>query len=358
MANTLAYGFVGQDHLFAQRIEEAGVRAVDDFVAQSLAEHNRQVDELMGELAETTTEFKGSFTLPGGGTLQPLDEWGNPLPVREAGFFDVAWPIGGGGTAWGDNRVTRALMTVGEVNRHTVGALLRDADWMKRHLLAALFDNVAWVYVDKDTNKGSLTIQSLANGDTVTFLRKNGTLAVDNHYLAQAAAISDAANPYTIINDELAEHPGNNGPIVAYIPTNLKATTIALTNFQGVSDPDIATGADQSRLSGAMGAGFGDSVLGKMVDGPWIVEWSLLPNDYIVGVARGATAPPLRMREHPAASLQGLFRENHSPDGNLQEYRLIRYAGFGAYNRVAALVFRIGNASYAIPAGYDAPLAV
>jgi hypothetical protein len=42
----------------------------------------------------------------------------------------------------------------------------------------------------------------------------------------------------------------------------------------------------------------------------------------------------------------------------LNEYRFIRYAGFGAYNRVGALSFRIGNGAYAIPTGYSTPLAV
>ena len=62
------------------------------------------------------------------------------------------------------------------------------------------------------------------------------------------------------------------------------------------------------------------------------------------------------MRQYPSTALQGLFTENHSPDGNLHESRFIRYAGFGARNRIAALVYRIGNGSYAIPTGYTAPL--
>ena len=94
------------------------------------------------------------------------------------------------------------------------------------------------------------------------------------------------------------------------------------------------------------------------VDGVDVVEWSFLPDNYGVVIARGAQARPLRMREYPAASLQGLFTENHSPDGNLAEYRFIRFAGFGAYNRVGAIAFRIGDPAYAIPTGYTTPVAV
>jgi hypothetical protein len=37
---------------------------------------------------------------------------------------------------------------------------------------------------------------------------------------------------------------------------------------------------------------------------------------------------------------------------------MIRYAGFGVLNRVAAMITRVGNASYAIPSGFTAPLPV
>lgn len=54
----------------------------------------------------------------------------------------------------------------------------------------------------------------------------------------------------------------------------------------------------------------------------------------------------------------GLLPENHSPDGNLNIYRLLRYAGFGALNRTATLAFYIGGGAYVIPTGYTTPLAV
>ena len=59
-------------------------------------EHRHHLRQLLGLF----TQALGS-----GGTLQPLDEWGNPLPVKDEGVYDVAFPIQGGGTAWGDNRV-------------------------------------------------------------------------------------------------------------------------------------------------------------------------------------------------------------------------------------------------------------
>ena len=357
MANTLAYGFVGLENLFADRIDDANVSVVRDAIAQSVAEHNRQVQAIMAELVQSTEEYTARFKQPGAGTLQPLDEYGNPLPVREGGFYDVAFPIQGGGTAWGDNRISRALMTVEEVNEYTLGSLRRDSDWMKRHILAALFDETAWTYPDPD--KGNITIEGLANGDAVAYLKNNGNSEADDHYLAQAGAIADGAtNPFPAMYSDLMEHPVNAGSqVVVYVPTALKATIVALTNFVDVQDPSIQLGSGSNQLVGSVDRGFGDALLGK-VDQCWIVEWSLLPDEHMVAVARGSQDPVLLMREYPAGELKGFFQEENSPDGNLQEHRFIRYAGFGSYNRVGALISQVGNATYEIPAAYNAPLAV
>ena len=90
-------------------------------------------------------------------------------------------------------------------------------------------------------------------------------------------------------------------------------------------------------------------------DRVWIIEWSSLPSGYGLAVARGARSKALKMRQYAAGALQGLFTENHSPDGNLLEMRYLRYAGFGAYNRVGALPFYIGGGAYVIPSGFATP---
>lgn len=355
MANLTSYGFVGYEHLADERIADGNVRVVNDAIVASLAEHNRVVNAALDELVERTTEYSTRYKLPGGGTLQPLDDLGNPVVVRAEGYYDVAFPIQGGATAWGDNRVSRALMTVAEADRYTFDALLKDADWMRRHILAALLDNTSWSFEDKA--KGALTVQPLANDDAVTFLRRSGQTATDNHYYAQADAISDAANPFETFYDELNEHPENAGPYVAYVATNLKASIRGLGDFVDEKNEDVDPGALAPSLLTRVDRGMGSRVLGY-VNGIYVVEWELMPSNYGVVVARGARTKPLRMREYPAAALQGFFPENFSPDGNLVERRMIRYAGFGAYNRVGAMSFRIGNASYAVPADYSTPMAV
>lgn len=354
MANLTSYGFVGLEHLAKERVSNVNIQVIDAAIQASVDEHNRVVDAALTELVERTVKPSARYKLPGGGTLQPADEWSTPTLTRDAGHYNVGFPIQGGQTAWGDNRISRALMTVAEADERTMNALLQDANWMRRHIIAAMLDNSSWVYADPD--EGDVTVQPLANGDDVTYLRKSGTVATDSHYYAQAAAIGDAANPFDGWHTELNEHPENAGPYVAYIPTNLKASVEGLTNFKEVGDPNIRYGANTDQLVGRIDRGFGGEVLGY-VNSVYVVEWELLPDNYGLVVARGARTKVLRMREYDSPTVQGFFRENHSPDGNLLERRFFRYAGFGAFNRVGALAFRIGNASYETPSTYSTPLA-
>jgi hypothetical protein len=354
--NVLAYGFVDLASLMAERVTTTNMAQVFDAVRASTAEHTRQINAMMASFVSPTTEYSTRYHLAAQGTLQPLDEHGNPRPVIEAGYWDVAFPIFDAGTAWGTDRVTRAKETVDDVNRHVLGAMQRDADWMRRHMLAALFYEANWTYADP--LYGSLTIKPLANGDTDTYVMTDGVGATDDHYLAQAAAIADATNPFDDIYEELMEHPSNaNAQVVVYVPTALLATTRALTAFIERDPSNVRVGVNTSVMAGEVEVGPGHRFEG-MVNDCAIVHWRNLPATHMVATARGAD-PALRMRQEPEAALQGFFTEEFDVDGNHQGIRMLRRCGFGVANRTAAVVQYIGSGTYAEPTGYDVmPLAI
>lgn len=354
MANLTAYGFTGLTDLYSQRIVDSLAPTVMTAINVSLAEYTRVLDAFMSSMVTKTTDYKIRYQLPGSGTLQPLDAKGNPLPVIPSGYYDVAFPIQGAGTAWGTDRISRALMTVEDAARYTADAMMKDMDWMRRHILAALFTNVTYTYTDE--KYGALTIQPLANGDTVTYVKRDGSSATDTHFLGQAAGIADATNPYPTIYTELYEHPSNTGPFYAYIASNLVATTEALADFVPVADPDIMQGSSVATLTNTGALHFGDKVLGKVAN-LWIVEWGAIPSGYIIGHSANAN-DVLGMREYDDSRLQGFFPEFNDVNGNLQEQRFLRFCGFGVRNRIGALVMEIADATYDIPTGFTAPLAV
>lgn len=356
MANKIAYGFVGLKDVFGQRVNQIGVETLRTAIAQSASAYNEEIGAILSTWAQVSTTSKERVVLSGSGTLQSLDQWGNPLPIKPSGYYDAGYPIQGGGTAWGTNRISAALLTVEEANRFTTDAFIRDQTWLRAHMLGAILDNTSWNY--EDPQLGTLTVMPLANGDTVVYdLVGAGVGATHQHYLAQAAAISDAANPFPTIYQHLLHHPSNSEPFVVYVPTNLLDAIEGLADFTPQPDPDVIAALTQSRLSNTGTdaiKGPGNQIMGK-ANRCWIVNWRSLPDNYMVAVSLGA-APFLRQREYDAPGLTGLFPEFNSPDGNVVENRFLRYCGFGVRDRVAALVYQIGNATYQIPTGYSTPL--
>lgn len=362
---TTAYGFISLESLYNQRVVSVGPTRIFKAVEESAAEYTRVADSLFGEFYERTITGKEQIELPGDSTLQPLDEDGNPKPVEVSGSYDVAYPIQGAGTAWGTNRVSRALMTVSEANKSTIEALQSDKDWMIRHVLAAVLDNATWTYTDKvgpsgSKGLGSLTIQPLANGDSVVYKRRGGAApSADTHYLAQANAIDNSNNPFPTIQSELQEHPSNGkGDILVYVSSSLVSSIQGLSAFTDKGlDANINVGASSDTLSNVPDIGPGDRLVGYIEGtGCWVIEWSDIPTGYMI--AKMAGKPFLKMREYDAPELQGFFPEAHNVDGNHQVNRMLRYAGFGVADRIAALAYRVGNAAYAVPSGFDAPLPV
>jgi hypothetical protein len=353
------FGYAKIEDLWADRLVPENTPLVLDSVRLRAALYTRELNALLAVLAKRTTMAKERFALPGYGTLQPLDPaTGIPLPVVPAGHTDVAYPIYGGGTGAARDRETAALETVEDVFRDQEDAEARDATWLRTHALAALFTPTTRTFVDKIL--GNLTIQPLAiTSDSVTYLRNDGSSSTAQHYVAQSAAIADATNPFPAIFTLLNGYPGNAGrTIVSFIPTANVDAVEALTTFLPVRDPDVQLGSASDVLVGGAPAvaRWGDRVLGK-VGNVWAAEKSALPSNYLLNLVDGR--PPLKMREHPVAALQGFFPEFSVAHGVFPVRNFIRICGFGVANRIAASVNYVGvSGTYAAPSGYTAPQAV
>lgn len=359
MANQVLYGFHNLGDLKAN-ITDVTIPVVNEAIDTALTYHTNSLNAILGLFAQRTTEYKEKYKSIITTRSQPLDENGKALPIKGGSSYDVAYPIQYSGNAWGANYITRAKMTVNDVMDITKALITGDSVWMRDHLLAALFYGTAsgsgWSF--DDPLRGSLTIQGLANGDSQTYVKKTGSAVADTHILGQADAIADAKNPYDDIYDELMEHPENGGEVVCFIPTNLRATTLALTGFKDLADPNIQTGGSTDVLRGTLNVPVPGTILGY-VNKCWIVEWSALPDSYIVATTTEGDKT-LALREEPEAGLQGFFRATDGQvagDHPFYESQYLRLAGFGARNRVGSVVYRIGNATYAAPTGYGSPMA-
>lgn len=330
-----------------RRVTEVGVEVVADAIDQSVAEHNRNLDAMRDVFAFPTTDFKTVYRTPAGARLQPLDEDGRARKIKAPGRFERGLPLYMAGVAWGANYVTRQKMTVAEANIATTTLMDADTVWMRDHILAPLFDNTGYTFADP--LRGDLIVKGLANNDTETYNVQAGADAglAEQHYLAQAGAITDGANPFPTIYQEITEHPENSGKVVAFVPTNLKTAIMALSNFHEKQMGYTRPGANTEVLVQTDGLEGPGELIGEE-SGVFIREWRTLPDNYIVAISTGGPKP-LAMRQEPEVSLQGFKKVADRDDHPFYESQYLRIAGFGGWNRVAALVYRIGNAAYAPP---------
>lgn len=327
-------------------------------VLYTTAQHNADVAAMLRTFAVTTTEYQAEFQTQAASRNQPLDENGRSIPVKPPVPYTVGFPIEGSGNAVGANYVTRVQMTARHFARQLAQMLRGDYNWVRDHILGALFQNVGYNFRDP-TGRGTLAVKTLANGDAVNFYRQTtGLAAADTHYLAQAAGIADATNPYPTIKTELLEHPDNGGEVIAFIASDLVTTTEALAEFRPADlDPDITIGSETTRLTGTLGVQLPRyaTLLGKTDSGVWIVEWPEMPSTYIIATTTDGERP-LARRQFPEAELQGFRAAGEREDFPYWENQWIRFEGYGAFNRVGAVVYRIGNAAYAIPTNYGMPM--
>lgn len=351
MAGALLYGFHQLKDIVGDRVEDR-LEVVNDAIADAVAEHNRQLEALLGLFVERTTDPSARFTQYASTRSQPLDQNGRALPIKPAGHYDVAWPIQASGNAWGVNHVSRELMTVQDANDITRTMLDGDIQWVWDHVLASLFANASWNFPDEQY--GTLAVSVLANNDTVTYARKNGAAATDQHFLATNSAIADANNPFPTIYNEITEHPENSGDVITLVPTNLMSSIEGLADYHEAPDPNIELGVGNDRLTGSLSATVPGVVRGY-VNRQWIVEVGSLVNDYTITVTTDGRRA-LRMREYPVASLQGFKQVGQRDDHPFYESQYARWAGFGAWNRVGAVVHRFGNSSYATPTNFASPM--
>ena len=357
MANQNLYGFHTLQTIFNQIVDDVDVRVLNKAVTDLFEEHNRVTNSILDIFVRRTTEFKIVYTTAASARLQPLDANGRVLPVRSGAQYERAFPIKEAGHAWGmNNREARMRRTVQDLQLDLDQALDADANWLLSQILGALFTNVSYTVTDPE-NRGSLTIKPLANQDGELYWRSGGAAAPQEaqHFLAQASTIDDLANPFSTAKETLRRYPDNGRDVIAIINGAERADTEALQDFFPERDPRINTGVATDTLASTPSNPTPGDYVGY-ASGVDVFVWDQQPAGYITFVATGGE-PPIAMRESDLPAMRGFRAWADRADAPWFERQFQRKAGFGVWNRTAALVYRVGNASYAIPTGYTQPFA-
>lgn len=348
-------GLADSDRSFVNVIGQSVVYAASQ---QLFTQYNQDLNTAMSVFVDSTTSgFKERYKLPGGGRLQRRGGRAQSAAVKQNGSWDVAYPLEDFGAALAETDVAMAYMTMDQYNTHLDTIMIQDMNTVRFEMLRALFNSTAGSFVDPIN--GTLSIERLANGDSVVYPPVLGseTEATENHYLESgyaATAISDTNNPYITIRGEIEEHFGastGGDNICVFVHPDEVPETEDLRDFDAVPDNYIRTGTNVNVPQDL------PNVPGRIVgrtNGVWVVEWRWIPSGYMFGVHLDAPKP-LKMRVDPPDTGLGVGLQLVSTDTDYPlQYAHYRHRfGFGVGNRLNGVVLELGTGgSYTVPSVY------
>ncbi len=312
----------------------------------------------------TTTDHQERYELPGGGELEEEGFVGAiTAEVNRSGSWDVSYPLRQFGRALGYDEVALAYLTMGQYEAVVQTILNQNNNLVFRHILRALFKNTTTAYTDRVY--GALTIQPLANADSVVYPPVYGSTAeaTETMYLAPnytEATISDTNDPIKLIRDKLEPHygyPEGGSPIVVLANTSAIPYVKLLTAFDSLPFYNVQPGAnisvpanvDPSRIPA------GGRVVG-VAHGCTIVEWPRMVTGWLLGFHQDAPAPLKRRIDDVDGLGDGLVMVPGSAD---QDYpfhtaKWRHRFGYGVGNRLGAVACALnGTGTYSIATGYS-----
>lgn len=346
-----------RDRVFTSTL---GQRVFYEAAMEWIMDRQADLNAAMGVFIERETEdFKFRYKLPGTGYLQEIGNQGRYESVKATGQWDVAFPLRDYGAQVSGSDVAFRYMRVEDLDRHLQTVASMNVSTTRFLVLKAIFNNTQVTFTDDD--HGSLSVEPLANGDTVTYMPIMGTdtEATEDHYLASgytAANISDTNNPIVTMRDELLEHWGwepQGSNIVVFINKDQETKVAALTGYVAVSDFAIAYGDDTDILRG-IGVPHPGVVVGR-VNGCWIVKWDWIPTNYMFATYVGRPAPLIK-RVDPADTgiPSGLHLVSEDEEFPFRGAFWRNRMGFGAGDRINGVVmFLTSGSTYTIPTTYQ-----
>ena len=355
------YGALGLQDNDRTLISQLGQQVVYDVAIRYIEQHNAELQAAYGVFVEGMTEGnKDFYKLPGTGRMQRLGRQSSAGGSKTRGRWDVAFPLEGFGESLEYDKISFAYLTVEDFNNELNTIRNKHIGTHRWEMLAGLFNNSARTFIDEfPMNPGSLTIQPLANGDSVKYPLLNDTQATDNHYLVSGyTAIDDTNNPLPTMRRELEEHfgtPDGYGGVISFWHEDQINEIEALADFVEVEDVGINYGDDTSLAAVPQ---FVRDAPGRTVgrcNGVWIKQWWHIPSGY--GLAIDGNQPgPLKKRVHPAnlGLPQALTLVAEDMDNPIATRDYEDHFGYGVANRLNGVIMQIkGSGTYDVPSKYQ-----
>lgn len=326
---------------------EFGEDNIAEIIAADNAAFSQAVDEMLADLAVTTTDRQRTVGNSLGGNAMEVDEYGQgPTQKDVPGYFvgfplkRITFPIGW--TAQWLKHARAADLAVR--NGIAQGAHLRR---IRYELQKAIFTPTNYTFLDHLVDKAALLVKAFINADSSAMANgPNGETfdgATHTHY--DGSATLTAAAVTATIND-VVEH--RNGAVVrVYINVADAAAVQALTGFVALQVPYVTLNSAANQATERLDITKADNrQIGWFgVAEVWTKPW--VPANYLVAVDVAAPQKPLvkRVEENDRGIHIAAEIESHPLRANFSEW----FYGFGVWNRLAVAVLRFNNGTYAAP---------
>lgn len=316
--------------------------------------HNARMREMMGALAEVTTERLRRYGGPDAMTFDEIDEFGTPDAQKVTAGSNVGFPLRmyGRSVQWTRKYLQNA--TVSELTAQFTAAQDADIRNVDLAIRRAIFLPTNVSFVDRLIDQVVLPVKALVNADSAPLpLAPDGSTfnaATHTHYLARAGGSVVAADIDALINT-VAEHYAV-GQVMVYINRDFETTMRGFTaagQFVGYQPVQVIPAENTVRATAnldtrqlynrAIGT-WGNS--GAEI---WVKPW--IPSGYAFAWVMGGPKP-LAFRERTAGSgdLELLYEDEIHP---LRARGIGREFGMGAYNRTNGAVLYLGGTTYTAP---------
>lgn len=350
--STLVYGLHDMQEYSDRSVASVGYQNIEAGVQEWLRAYTEMTNAFLSTVMEVNPVWNSSpiarTRIPYTVDYQLVDEDGKADPVTSYLTYEIGLPLYRRELADGYTWERSLIRTVQDVSDFLDQIQQADSRFFRAMAKQALLYKTAWTFNSNEEDidvPATIPVKPLANGDTQVYPKKTGALSTANHYIAQAAAIADLTDPFPVIAALHKSYATSLRPrIVSFVPTNVVAAVRALTDMYLVEPTRyVQPGSAVTTLSDAIQQDlfFGDEVIGEHASGITVVEWSDLPNNYIITMDMSTGNKPLGLRQKKEPELQGLLARGgvFSHEGNEEHSRVRRIAGAGVVNRTAASAY-------------------
>ena len=334
----------------SQGIEQLDQQAVADAFRTDLAVHNRLVDEMVGEFAETTRDRQRRYGAAGRGEMRRMDEFGRMPTQKVAAGQTVGFPLELWAYAVGFTRKYLEQAPANEVAIQFQAAQTAHRIAVQQEIQRAVYLSANYTFFDDLVAPNiDIAVKRFANADGMPLpTGPNGESfdgATHTHYLANAGLTAGAL---TSLVNTVVEHgiPAGGQVRLAINRTN-QAAVEGLAGFVAYPQPGLVPVAGQptqtrvpDRLDNvAIGRFAGAEV--------WVRPWALAGRA-LAYVANGGGERPLVMRTRNGTSNLAIAAEIDLYP--LRADYMEAEFGVGVWNRTAGAVLDFVNATYTDPA--------